>query len=124
VHAVAFGRPLGFDDGQLASTAHGGAGDPGWSEEERLAYRLADELHARSDVSDDLFAELRVHFSAAQILELAVIAGWYHTISYVVNAARVELEPWAERLPAGNVPPRGRAREADAAGGREGQASG
>ena len=40
------------------------------------------------------------HFSAAQILELVVTAGWYHTIAFVIAAARVAPEPWAERLPA------------------------
>jgi hypothetical protein len=29
-----------------------------------------------------------------------VTAGWYHTISYVIAAARVQLEPWAMRFPA------------------------
>jgi 4-carboxymuconolactone decarboxylase len=99
VHAVAFGRPLGFGDKELASTAHGSAEDPVWSPEERLVFQLADELHAGGGVSDALFGELRGRFSAPQILELAVTAGWYHTISYVINVARVQLEPWAERFP-------------------------
>jgi hypothetical protein len=28
-----------------------------------------------------------------------VTAGWYHTISFVLGAARIELEPWAARFP-------------------------
>ena len=35
-----------------------------------------------------------------QLLELVVVAGWYRLISYVINAAQVELEPWAPRFPA------------------------
>ena len=54
VHAVAFGRPLGFSDQQLASTVRGDAGDPVWSEAERAVYRLADELHTGGDISDPL----------------------------------------------------------------------
>jgi 4-carboxymuconolactone decarboxylase len=30
---------------------------------------------------------------------LVVTSGWYHTISFVINAARVQLEPWAARFP-------------------------
>jgi alkylhydroperoxidase family enzyme len=60
---------------------------------------LAEELHETSTVSDELFAQLQRHFSAQQILELVVTAGWYHTISYVIAAARVQLEPWAMRFP-------------------------
>jgi alkylhydroperoxidase family enzyme len=99
VHALAFGGPLGFTEAQLASTVHGSAEDPVWSDAERAVYRLADQLHASGDVSEELFAELERHFDAQQILELAVTSGWYHTISFVIGAARVELEPWAARFP-------------------------
>jgi 4-carboxymuconolactone decarboxylase len=37
---------------------------------------------------------------AMQILELVIAGGWYHTISFVINAAGVQLEPWAARFPA------------------------
>jgi 4-carboxymuconolactone decarboxylase len=99
VHAVAFGKPLGFSDEQLASTVRGSAADPVWSGAERAVFRLADELHATSAVSDELFADLRLHFDAAQILELVITSGWYHMVSYVIAAARVQLEPWAARFP-------------------------
>jgi alkylhydroperoxidase family enzyme len=99
VHAVAFGKPLGLSDEQLASTAHGDADDGVWSDAEAAVFRLADELHASGSVSDELFAELERHFPAAQIVELVVTAGWYHTISFVVNAARVEPEEWAASFP-------------------------
>jgi len=98
VHAVAFGRPLGFTDVQLACTLHGSAEDALWSDAERAVYRLADELHESGDISDPMFAELERHFSPEQILELVVISGWYHTISFVVRASRVQLEPWATRF--------------------------
>jgi alkylhydroperoxidase family enzyme len=100
VHAVAFGEPLGLSPEQLASTAHGGAEDPLWDGRERVVLRLADELHHTSGVGDELFAQLQRQFDDAELLELVVIAGWYHTISYVIAAARVPLEPWAARLPA------------------------
>jgi 4-carboxymuconolactone decarboxylase len=99
VHAVAFGRPLGFTDEQLASTVHGSATDPAWSADESAVFRLADELHATSAVSDDLYAELSARFSADQILELVITSGWYHTISFVISAAGVEGEDWAARFP-------------------------
>jgi alkylhydroperoxidase family enzyme len=99
VHAAFFGKTVGFSDRQLAATVTGLADDPVWSESERAVIRLADELHDTSRVSDGTYAELERHFTAEQILELAVAAGWYHTISFVIGAARVELEPWAARFP-------------------------
>jgi len=100
VHVTAFAAAVGLSRQQIASTAGGDAGDRVWSPAARAVFRLADELHEGSGVSEELFAELRRHFSAAQILELVVTAGWYHTIAFVIAAARVAPEPWAERLPA------------------------
>ena len=99
VHAVSFGRPLGLTEEQLASTVRGGAGDPLWTEAERAVLRLADELHETSDVSDALYADLERHFDAPRIIELCITSGWYHALSYVINASRMTLEPWAERFP-------------------------
>jgi alkylhydroperoxidase family enzyme len=99
VHAVAFGQPLGLTDEQLASTARGGADDPAWSERDALLIRLADELHDQSEISDELWRSLREHYRDDQLVELVIIAGWYHVISFVINASRVELEPWAARFP-------------------------
>jgi alkylhydroperoxidase family enzyme len=100
VHAVAFGRPLGLTDEQIRATARGGADDPSWSDRDRLLVRLVDELHDGATVSDELWAALEREWSPPQLLELIVCAGWYRLISQTINAARVELEPWAERFPA------------------------
>ena len=99
VHVMGFGKPVGFTDAQLASTVHGDADDPVWSDAERAVFRLADELHGTSTVSDELFKELERHFDAPQIVELCLTSGWYHALSYVINAARIPLETWAARFP-------------------------
>jgi 4-carboxymuconolactone decarboxylase len=98
VHAAVYGRELGWSDEQLASTTRDV--DASWPEAGRAVLRLADSLHFTSDVSEELFAELSGHFDAAQIIELCVTSGWYHAISYVIAAARVEPERWALRFPA------------------------
>src|SRR5918992_4225772 len=72
VHVMGFAKPLGFTDEQLASTVHGDAGDPVWSDAERAVFRLADELHSSSTVSDELFAELERHLEPPQIIELCL----------------------------------------------------
>lgn len=96
---LGFGTPLGLTDEQLASTVHGSADDGNWAAPGAAAFRLADELHDSSRISDDLFAELATHFTPDQILELAIVAGWYHTIAFVIGTARVENEEWAPRFP-------------------------
>jgi 4-carboxymuconolactone decarboxylase len=99
VHAAFFGEAVGLSEAHLAATVAGPADDPIWSERDRAVIRLADELHDTADVSDPAYRELEGHFSAGQILELVVTAGWYHTISFVIAAARIPLEPWAARFP-------------------------
>lgn len=103
VHAVAFGKAVGLSSEQVAATA-GGAGaatDPCWSDNDALLVRLADELHDTATVSDELWAALAERHSEPQLLELVVTAGWYRTLAYVINAARVPLERWAVRFPNG-----------------------
>ncbi len=99
VHAIAFGKPLGLSDDQIAATAQGTADDPAWSEQDALLIRLADELSDTCSVSDRLWAALAERFSADQLLELLIIAGWYRLLSYVINVTRVRPEPWAARFP-------------------------
>ncbi len=99
VHALAFGQPLGLSVEQLYSTVHGSAEDGVWDGPEHAAFRLADELHESGRVGDELFAELGEYFDAAQIIELAVTAGWYHVIAFVIGTAGVAREPWAPGFP-------------------------
>ena len=102
VHALAFGARVGLSADQIAATARGGADDPAWSERDRLLIRLVDELHDTATISDALWAALAQEWTQPQILELLLIAGWYHAISYVANGARVAHEEWALRFPAGS----------------------
>jgi 4-carboxymuconolactone decarboxylase len=99
VHALAFGKPLGLTDEQLAATVRGGADDPVWSDGDKLLIRLADELHETCAVSDELWSALVARYRDDQLLELLIIAGWYRLISGVINSLRIAREPWAARFP-------------------------
>jgi 4-carboxymuconolactone decarboxylase len=99
VHAVSFGGPVGFDEAQLRSTVHGSWRDRCWDPVQASVYRLADELHHTSTISEPLWQELAEHFDQRQILELIVTAGWYHVIGYVCNGVRVTPEQWAPGFP-------------------------
>lgn len=104
VHVAAFGQAAGFtatDNAAIADKASGGQGLPA---RDRLLLRLVDELHDSSTVSDALWHDLAELWSEAQLIELLMLAGWYHAISYVCNAARVPLESWAARWPRTSVP--------------------
>jgi 4-carboxymuconolactone decarboxylase len=100
VHVAGFGRPLGFTEEQLRSTVEGSWRDACWDPDQGSVFRLADELHTTSTISDELWQELAGRFEARQILELTVTAGWYHVISFVCNGVAVAPEEWAARFPA------------------------
>jgi 4-carboxymuconolactone decarboxylase len=99
IHAVAFGKPLGLTDEQIAATVTGSGDDDAWSEDDRLLIRLVDELHETCTVSAALWSELAARFSNDQLLELLIISGWYRLLSGVINAVGIEREEWAARFP-------------------------
>jgi alkylhydroperoxidase family enzyme len=99
VHVAFFGPRVGFGEVEARDLC---ADDPeatAFAPRERLLLRLCDELHASATVSDALWAELAGAYSAEQLVELVVLAGYYHAISFVTNALRVPLEPFAARFP-------------------------
>jgi 4-carboxymuconolactone decarboxylase len=99
VHATLLGRPLGFTDEHIWALVRGDAAYPIWDERESLLIRLADEIHSTTNISAALWDELVKHWKNDQLLELVITAGWYRTVSLVVNVSGVELEEWAERFP-------------------------
>jgi 4-carboxymuconolactone decarboxylase len=100
VHTAAFAQAAGLDERQVHATFTGSRDDDCWDERQASVMALAEQLHATSAISDRLWARLEEQFSAEQILELIVTAGWYHVIAYVCNGLRVPREEWARRFPA------------------------
>lgn len=100
VHVAAFAQKAGIAPAEWAATASGA--DPGtWSDEDRLALELVEQLHAHYRVDDALWARLAGTFAEDQLVELVMLAGQYHGIAMLVNGLRVEHEPGAPRFPAG-----------------------
>jgi len=100
VHVAAFAGAAGFNQQEIAALT---AQPPDLGEltaRDALLVRMADDLHETSDLSDTLWTELAAHWQPPQLLELLMLAGWYHAIAYVCNAARVPLESWQARFPA------------------------
>jgi alkylhydroperoxidase family enzyme len=93
VHATAFGPSVNLSEEDARAIAAGET--ERFDANDRAILRLADELHEISTVSDDLWASLTTSHTLPQIVELIATAGWYRLLSYVINAARIEPEPWA-----------------------------
>jgi len=100
VHAALFAERAGLDADELRSTVRGGPADACWSPEDALLLRFCDALHADCNIGDVLWAELRAAFGEEAIIELLLLAGFYRTVSYLTNALRLPMEPFAARFPA------------------------
>jgi alkylhydroperoxidase family enzyme len=99
VHVALFGAKAQLTQAELHSTVHGGAADPCWSAEDRLVIGLADQLHDTSHADEALWGELSRRFSADQLVELIVLAGLYHAVSFATNAIGVQNEAFAPGFP-------------------------
>ena len=101
VHVAFFAVKAALTSAQVTSLTFGDADDPCWTlARERLLIDAVDSLHETNDLSDDLASRLAAAFTEAERLDLFLLAGWYHAISYAARAARVPLEDGAPRFTA------------------------
>jgi alkylhydroperoxidase family enzyme len=99
VHLVFFAERVGLTAEQITSLTHGRADDPCWVDaRDRLLLRAADALHDTSDIDDELWDQMHAMFTDAELLDLTMLCGWYHAISYTANGARIALEAGAPRF--------------------------
>jgi alkylhydroperoxidase family enzyme len=96
VHVAFFADKAPLTPAEVRSLTHGGPADECWVHAcDRVLVELVDQLHDSSDVDDDLWRRLTVEYAPEQVLDLIVLCGWYHAVSFVARAARVEREPFA-----------------------------
>jgi alkylhydroperoxidase family enzyme len=96
VHVLTFGDRVGLTAEQRRSLVEGGPGDPCWADErERLLLEAVDALHDDNDIGDALWQRLAAAFGEPQLMDLLLLCGWYHAISFAARAARLPLEPGA-----------------------------
>jgi alkylhydroperoxidase family enzyme len=98
VHVMFFAERVGLTAEQVRSLTHGSAEDRCWNRRESLLLAAADALHDHADIDDSLWAELGAELTDVELLDLLLLCGWYHAISYVARGARVELEQGAPRF--------------------------
>lgn len=99
VHAASFATAVGLTREQLEATVLGPANAPVWTDRHQALIQAVDELHDHAQLSDSTWDALCAHLDEPQLLELLVLNGWYHTISYLANALQLPDEPWATAFP-------------------------
>jgi alkylhydroperoxidase family enzyme len=93
VHVAFFAPRAHLDQSQISSLTHGSADDACWNaQRDRLLIQAVDALYEYRDIDDSLWAALRDEFDERQLLDLTMLCGWYHAISFTARVIRVPLE--------------------------------
>lgn len=99
IHVEVFADKAGLTDTQVASLAAGQPTDRCWSDRADAAVLQAvDELHLTNDLREETWEELVVAIGEEGAVDLILIAGWYHAISFAVRALQLRQEPGTPRL--------------------------
>ncbi|WP_432014294.1 carboxymuconolactone decarboxylase family protein [Streptomyces cucumeris] len=99
VHVARFASRAGLTDAQIASLTHGTSADECWTtERDRLLLDAVDALHTHHDLDARLWARISTEFTSEQLLDLFMLCGWYHAISYTARATRLAPEPGTPRF--------------------------
>ncbi|WP_371656424.1 MULTISPECIES: carboxymuconolactone decarboxylase family protein [unclassified Streptomyces] len=99
VHVQRFAPRAELNVAQIRSLTRGTSTDACWeTERDRLLIEATDALHAHHDIDDALWGRLATEFSSEQLLDLLMLCGWYHAISYTARATRLPPEPGAPRF--------------------------
>ncbi len=99
VHVTAFSAHVKLSDEQVAATYLHDDAASCWNAEEALLVKVIDELCATGTISEATLPKFQSNWTKEQQLEILALAGTYHTVSFVANAARVELEDFGARFP-------------------------
>ncbi len=73
--------------------------DPRWTDADKLVIRMADELHEKSNVSDETWDLLNATWAVPEVIELVFAAGVYRLASYFTKTTAVPLEDGQARFP-------------------------
>jgi alkylhydroperoxidase family enzyme len=105
IHVARFARDVELTEAQISSLAAGDAEDSCWTDApDRAVLRAVDALHHRHDLADEEWQELVGAVGEEGALDLVLVCGWYHAISYAVRVLRLPLEPGTQPLPTRALP--------------------
>ncbi len=90
-HAV-LARRVGISDQEIARVKSGPDAE-GWTELEAAVLRAVDELHADACVTDGTWVVLAAQLDERQLIEVPILVGQYHIVSFTLNTLGIQREP-------------------------------
>jgi alkylhydroperoxidase family enzyme len=99
VHVAFFANRVELTTEQVSSLTFGASSDPCWvNQRDRVLIDVADALHDECRIPDGLWERLSEELNEVEILDLLILCGWYHAISFAANGAELALEDEAPRF--------------------------
>ncbi|MGI5321277.1 carboxymuconolactone decarboxylase family protein [Actinomadura nitritigenes] len=94
VHVAVFAGKAGLDAEQIRSIVAGGPDDGCWTDPaDRAVLRAVDALCSTNDLSDGEWRELAGAVGEEGAVDLLLLCGWYHAISFAARVLRLQPEP-------------------------------
>ena len=97
-HAI-IGKAAGLTDEELERLT-AAADAPGWNPLDAALVRAADELHDDACITDATWATLAEHYDEMQLIEIPMVVGQYHLVSFTLNSLGVQREDGVPGFPA------------------------
>ncbi len=95
---VVVGRQAGLTDEEITRVTEGPDAD-GWDDGDRLLLVAADELHDDACITDATWTALAERYDEPQLVEVPMVVGHYHLVSFTLNSLGVPLEDGVEGFP-------------------------
>lgn len=99
VHVSLFAKKAGFNQAQINDTCSAQCHYSLWNEEQQLILKMVEQLHINQKINDTLWEQLNRAYEEEQLIELVMLAGLYHTVSFMVNAFNIQNESFAATFP-------------------------
>jgi 4-carboxymuconolactone decarboxylase len=95
---VVIARSIGITDDEITRVSVGPEAD-GWSEDDAVLLRAADELHTDQTLTDATYATLAARYDVQNLLDLVFTVGQYHLVSMALNTLRVQRDDGVTGVP-------------------------
>lgn len=92
VHVSFFATRVGFTRDEVSAISFAAPEASQLGEDEKVLLQLVDDLSDRKTVSAEVYERLQSHFSSEQMLEMTMLIGMYHTVSFLCNGFAIANE--------------------------------
>jgi 4-carboxymuconolactone decarboxylase len=96
-HAI-LARSAGLTEAEIRRVIDGPQAE-GWAEFDAALLTAVDELHDSSSITDSTWSVLAGRYDDQQLLEVPLLVGQYHGVSYALNSWRTPLDIGVEGFP-------------------------